>query len=213
MALSLSPRYDLFRFLFPDTFLSPEIKEKYKKMLLKNPGIVTDALSLLNESIQSIQFPGFQNLTITQQQPGKNMIVEKSSKNRSFGRINIEGTSDYNYMSPVSPLANISREITVTLRHIQGFITYFMIYEEMLYRYSRPVSYRREDRMNPCDPEFRLQILSESGNIFCTLVMKDVYISGMDGIDLSYSKLTRDSSTFSITFKFNNIDIEFYDES
>ena len=35
------------------------------------------------------------------------------------------------------------------------------------------------------------------------------FIDGIEGLDFTYSKVDRESNTFEVTFKFNNIDFEF----
>ena len=52
--LSLSPRYDLFKFSFPKDFLPEEVLVKYNKVLSKNAGVITNAIDYLNESIQGV---------------------------------------------------------------------------------------------------------------------------------------------------------------
>ena len=42
--LSLSPRYDLFRFHLPKTFLPKDIEEKYTSLLTKENGTLTTAI-------------------------------------------------------------------------------------------------------------------------------------------------------------------------
>ena len=42
--LSLSPRYDLFKFSFPKDFLPKEVEEKYSRIISKDPGVLTSAI-------------------------------------------------------------------------------------------------------------------------------------------------------------------------
>ena len=62
--LSLSPRYDLFRFNFPIDFLPEEIEEKYSKILNKDPNVLINPIDYLNESIQGVTFPGIKELLV-----------------------------------------------------------------------------------------------------------------------------------------------------
>ena len=66
--LSLSPRFDLFRFELPKDFLPDPIIEKYQKILDKNPGVLNTPIDYLNESIQGINFPGISDVVIAQAQ-------------------------------------------------------------------------------------------------------------------------------------------------
>ena len=210
-SLSLSPRYDLFRFMLPDNFLCDYVKEKYNKKLAETPGIIDNAMALLNESIQEISFPGIENIAISQSQTGINKLIDRTNgKNgRSFGKINIEPNSDIYYMSPANPISSINKQFTVTFRHIQGLRNYFMIYEEILLRYEKPVSYRSVDKMHPFDPEFKIELLSETGTVIASITLMDVYISGISGLDFSFSKEDRNAGTFTVTFVFNNIKYNF----
>ena len=72
MPLSLSPRYDLFRFSLPKDFLPKEVEEKYMKMLSKDQSVLTTPIDYLNESIQGIDFPGISDIIVQQQQHGHN---------------------------------------------------------------------------------------------------------------------------------------------
>ena len=45
--LSLSPRYDLFKFELPKTFLPEEVNEKYHKILSRNAGVLITPIEYL----------------------------------------------------------------------------------------------------------------------------------------------------------------------
>ena len=57
MTLSLSPRFDLFKFKLPKDFLADQVTEKYQIILNETPGVITKPIDYLNESIQGISFP------------------------------------------------------------------------------------------------------------------------------------------------------------
>jgi hypothetical protein len=40
-------------------------------------------------------------------------------------------------------------------------------------------------------------------------MLKDVLIDGIDGLEFNFSKIERESGTFDLNFKFNNIDFKF----
>ena len=72
--LSLSPRYDLFRFELPKDFLPESVQEKYQKILSKNAGVIVSPIDYLNESIQSVHIPGINDLVVEQTQHESNPI-------------------------------------------------------------------------------------------------------------------------------------------
>ena len=197
--LSLSPRYDLFRFELPKTFLPKEVSEKYQKILNKNAGVLTTPIDYLNESLQGITIPGISDLTIDQTQHSSNSI-------RGLGKINVEPSRNNTYKSTANPLDKINKEITITFRFNQGFYNYFMLYETIFWKFCKPTNYPNEDVLF-------IELLDETGKINARVKFMDCVIDGLDGLDFTYSKIERDSGTFNLTFKFNNIDFVFVDEN
>ena len=197
--LSLSPRYDLFKFNFPKDFLPKEIQKKYMEIISKNQGVITTPIDYLNESIKSISFPGISEALMTQIQHGANTIERKS---KPIGKINVEPQHEITYNSSSNPLEMINKEFKVTFRMNQGLYNYFMLYETLFYRICKPLN-------NPPDSVFLVEILNEDGNVVSTIKYMDVYIDSIDGLEFSYDKIERDAGDFDVTFKFNNIDFEF----
>lgn len=197
--LSLSPRYDLFNFQFPKTFLPKEINDKYQKILERNAGVLTTPIDYLNESIQGINIPGISDLTIDQTQHSTNSIS-------GLGKINVEPSRQNTYKSTANPLDKINKEITVTFRFNQGFYNYFMLYETIFWKYCKPIDRPNEDVLY-------VDLMDETGRITSRIKFFDCVVDGIEGLDFTYSKVERDSGTFNITFKFNNIDFIFIDEN
>jgi hypothetical protein len=197
--LSLSPRYDLFKFSFPKDFLPEDVQDKYNEILSKNQGVITNCLDYLNESIQGVNMPGISDILVTQEQPG-----ERNSITRSSDKINVEPKHDMTWVSAGNPLEKISKEFKVTFRFNQGLYNYFMLYETIFYRMCKPELY-------PSDKVLYIEILDETGKITARIKFYDVNIDGIDGIEFNYNKIERDAGTFDVTFKFNNIDFEFVD--
>ena len=196
--LSLSPRYDLFKFSLPKDFLPKEVEEKYQKLLNKNQAVLTTPIDYLNESIQGINFPGISDILIQQQQHSFNDIK------RGLGKINVEPKTDITYQTPSNPLDKITKEFKVTFRFNQGLYNYFMLYETIFYQICKPI-----DRGHI--PVLYIELLGESGVITSRILFKDVLIDGIDGLEFNFNKTERDSGTFDVMFKFNNIDFEFID--
>lgn len=196
--LSLSPRYDLFKFAFPKDFLPKNIESKYLEILNKNPGVITTPIDYLNESIQGINIPGISDVNIQQVQHSSNSI------SRNSNRFNVEPKTDITYTTPSNPLDKIEKQFKVTFRMNQGLYNYFMLYETIFYRICKPLDYG-PDRV------LYIELLNEDGVITSRIIFYDVYIDGIDGLDFNFNKLERDAGTFDVTFKFNNIDFEFID--
>ncbi len=194
--LSLSPRYDLFRFSLPKDFLPTSVEEKYSNIIKSNQAVITTPIDYLNESIQGVSFPGISDIIIMQGQRGSNDIKRK------LGKINMEPKADVIYQTSANPLDKIERSFKVTFRMNQGFYNYFMLYETIFHQICKPI-----DRGH--QPVYYIEILNEVGEVTAKILFKDVLIDGIDGLEFNFNKLERDSGTFDLTFKFTNIDFEF----
>jgi hypothetical protein len=194
--LSLSPRYDLFRFSFPKDFLPEEIETKYTNLIRKNQSVITNSIDYLNESIQGINFPGISDIIIQQQQHSSNDITRTSKK------LNVEPKREQIYHTPSNPLDKIDLTFKVTFRMNQGLYNYFMLYETIFYQICKPNVKKHE-------PILYIELLNEMGNITSRIIFKDVLIDGIDGLEFNYNKLERDAGTFDVSFKFSNIDFEY----
>ena len=197
--LSLSPRYDLFKFEFPKTFLPEDVNEKYQKILNQNAGVLSTPIDYLNESIQGINIPGISDLTIDQIQHSSNSI-------NGLGKINVEPSRNNTYKSTGNPLDKINKEITITFRFNQGFYNYFMLYETIFWKYCKPTNLPNEDVLY-------IELMNETGKVISRIKFFECVIDGLDGLEFTYSKIERDSGTFNLTFKYNNIDFAFIDEN
>lgn len=196
--LSLSPRYDLIKFHLPKTFIPEEVEKKYTKLLNSDAYTIKSAIEYLNESIQSITMPGISDLTIVQEQHGANNINVIKNLN---GRLNVEPKHEITYLSSGNPLEKIDKEFKVTFRTNQGLYNYFMLYETAFYYACREFRWEPESVMY-------IEILNEDGVVVSKVKFMDVYIDGIEGLEFSYNKIERESGTFDVTFKFNNIDFE-----
>ena len=201
--LSLSPRWDLFRFSFPKDFLPEVVSEKYAKILSRNAGVLVTPMDYLNESIQNITIPGISDINMQQQQHSANTIKRTDTPKKV---INVEPKTDITYKSSTNPLDNIEKSFKVGFRMNQGLYNYFMIYETIFYRICKPYD------VGP-DSVLYIELLDETGTICARIKFFDVYIDGIDGLDFDYSKLDRENNSFDVTFKFNNIDFDFLEDA
>lgn len=194
--LSLSPRYDLFRFAFPKDFLPKEIEEKYASILNKNAGVLVSPIEYLNESIQGVNFPGISDIVIQQPQHSTNEIK------RSLGKINVEPKREAIYQSTANPLEKIEQSFKVTFRMNQGLYNYFMMYETIFYQICKP-----KDRGH--QPVLYIELLDATGAITSRIKFFDVLMDRIEGLEFYFNKVEREAGTFDVEFKFSNIDFEF----
>ena len=194
--LSLSPRYDLFKFSLPKDFLPKDVEEKYQGLLAKNAGVLTTPIDYLNESIQAINFPGISDIIVTQIQHSSNDIK------RTLGKLNVEPKREQIYSTTANPLDKIEQSFKVTFRMNQGLYNYFMLYETTFHQICKPQEHKHQ-------PVFFIELMDEDGVVTSRIIFKNVLIDGIDGLEFSFNKVERDSGTFDVTFKFSNIDFEF----
>lgn len=194
--LSLSPRYDLFKFSLPKDFLPEEVEKKYSTIINQNPGVITTPIDYLNESIQSINFPGISDVLVQQQQHSSNSIP------RGLGRINVEPKTDITYQNAANPLDKISKEFKVTFRYNQGLYNYFMLYETIFHQICKPLEH-------PHMPVLYIELMDGMGTVTSRIIFKDVLMDGIEGLQFDFNKIEREAGTFDVTFRFNNIDFEF----
>lgn len=203
--LSLSPRMDLFRFVLPKDFLPKPVEAKYYKLFQQNAGVLSTPIDYLNESIMGISFPGISDINIAQEQHGSNSISTSNIRNNGgLGKINVEPKHEIVYTSSDNPLEKIEKEFKVTFRQNQGLYNYFMIYETIFYKICKPHLYPPIGRLY-------IDILNEEGVAVSRLTLCDCHLDGIEGLEFEYTKLERESGSFQVTFKFNNIDFELMD--
>lgn len=203
MSLSLPPRFDLFEFSLPKDFLPEEIAAKYQLFLNKNAAVITTPIDYLNESITGISLPGLRDLVIQQPQVSFNDITQHNKTTNSLGRINIEPHHDNTYKTPANILSNIDKELKVSFRLNQGLLNYFMMYETTLYHMCKPIDYK--DGMEV----FQIFVMNEEGVPMSKIVMEQMLVTGIDGLEFNYSKFERAAEEFEVTFSFNNINFQF----
>lgn len=201
MNLSLSPRFDQFRFMIPKEYIPQEVRDKYDAILAKNPGVFMNSMDYLNESIKGITLPAIENLVVEQPQVSHNRMNEDG---RLHGRINIEPAHPVTTLSSENILSKINNTFTVTFRQNQGLYNYFMIYEAIFYRYMKPELYGTN-----ANELFDVIFLDENSIPVSRMMMLQPEFNGISGLEFGYDKVERQADTFDVTFTFSNIDFDF----
>lgn len=198
---SLKGRQDGFRLLLPQEFICEEINDKYAKILQNQKSFFTKPIDFLNETIQSVQVLGFSDGTVNQPQPGIGhpLIDPNRVKQNKF----LHTATDFTYRSEVNPLQLIDKTLNITFRHTLGFLNYFLLFENFWYLYSRDKQYK------DISFTFNIDIINQNGQVYSKIVLYDPIIHGIDMLDLNYTKPVADSQTFTVIFKYSNIDYQF----
>ena len=202
MNLSLAPRFDQFRFMIPKEYIPAAVREKYDRMLAKNPSPFMSSMDYLNESIKGISLPAIENLIVEQPQISRNSNTENG---RLRGRINIEPAHTNVTLSSENILSKINNTFTVTFRQNQGLYNYFMIYESIFHRYMKPELYHQNET-----ELFDIVFLDEESIPVSRMMLYQPEFNGISGLDFSYDKVERQTDTFEVVFTFNDIDFDFF---
>lgn len=193
---TLANKKDGFRLLLPKDFLLPDIQKKYGNIIRKKRSFYVNPIDFLNETIQTVDVLGFQNATITQDQPPKG-TTDKDTNEFLFP------SAPYSWRNPQSPLSIIDMTLNIQFRHTLGYLNYMMIYENFLLQYSRITTY------DELPDAFYVDLFDEKGVIYARLKLVYPIINAMDMLNFDYTQPIAQNESFKVEFKYSNFDFEF----
>lgn len=199
--LSLKPRFDLFRFVFPSSFFPKNVVEKYRKVMYMNQSVFTSPVDYINESIIGVTIPGINDLIVTQPQISHNSVPDAKV---GLGKIRVEPRREQSYESTENILSKIDNSFTVKMRKNQGLYNYFMMYETIMHHYDKRAEYERDNI-----DEFVIDIMDGDGVVTAKIRLKQPVVKGIEGMEFTSNKVERQGEEFNIEFAFNNIDFDF----
>jgi hypothetical protein len=174
-----SSRNNQFDFRFPRTFVPDEIKEKYNQYLNRIPGnMISEPIDYLNYGIQSINLPG--------------ISFDPIEQTAKIGRKRL-------YRASGAKEELLSKELTVTVQLLDGYINYFMYWDIFNYYYcqSTPELYLPEGTS--------IQLLDSSGNVIIIATLERLLFTSISSLDLSFSNNIQEFNTFEISFVYNDL--------
>jgi hypothetical protein len=185
---SQNPRPDAFRLTIPDTFFIPEICNKYNQLLKQYPYVLKTIDAMLIESIQSIDSPAFGFTAISQ-----NTI---DSNNAGYD----------GFQTPKESFQKLTEKtFSVTFRHTNGFMTYFLMLEHFFKRYEMGQGSSRK----PFGSMYLETLMPTPGQVLCRIRFDKCILVGIDNLSLTYSGLNRDASTYTCTFAYSEFSTSF----
>lgn len=198
---TLKGRKDGFRFLMPKEFLADEIVEKYERILTSKNSFYATPIDFLNETIQKVNVLGFDNATEQQDQSyrGTPVIDESRIRQNDF----MYPSGEYTYRNTQSPISLIDKTFNVTFRHTLGYLNYFMLFENFQYQYTRDRYYK------DIDYQFIVELFNEKGSIYSRIVLDAPFMHSMDMLEFDFTQPIAQSDTFTVTFKYSNLDFQF----
>jgi len=177
----LNSRANGFIFLFPKGFLNSEIIGKYEGYVKRMPVPYDTLNDFINATIQSVNFPTLRSVD-------------------NVGQIRPGGFKQ-SYKSSTTIQNLVQREFTVTFKLGEGFINYWIIYENIV---------KFLDFKNPEQyfPDFRLLLLDNEGIAMTSVLFQQPIVTSLSELQLNYSSTTPQFSTFSVGFMCNYVDIK-----
>lgn len=176
--MRLTSQNNQFVFSFPRDLLSKKVMDMYRTFIDRSHVQYDDVLEYLNSTIKSINFPGIN--------------LEPKTQTRIRGKkIQYKGSENIHDL--------IGGEITITLKSVDSHTNYFMLQQIFAEYYNNTRKYYM--------PWISLYILDKDGDYLYTVVFRSVLLKSLSEIRLMYQAQDMTEQTFSITFKFNFIDI------
>jgi hypothetical protein len=179
--LRLNSQATQFVFNLPSDFIPQEILNTYGPILEKNWVQYDNVLDYLNSTIKSVSFPG-----ISIQPPEQNLI---RGKIRAY--------------KPAKNVQDIvtSHEFTVTFRSVDSDLNYWLAYDIFSKHYLDVVNLY----INP----FQLTAVDIWRDAIYRIKFFEIIAISLSENTFDYSQQKTNAKEFTITFKFNFIDIEF----
>lgn len=176
--MRISSQNNQFIFGFPIDFIEPFLYEQFKKLMDKNFIPYESVLEYINSTIKEIVFPGVQ-YDIKEQKLRYGKTVGWKDSKTSFD--------------------TFTNELDITFRSVDSHLNYFMLLQICT------EFYLNNDKEQI--PFFKLEVLDKDGNLIYTVLFKEVLLKSISENRMGYNVYTVAEKTFSITFRYNFIDV------
>jgi hypothetical protein len=167
-----------FIFQFPVNFIEKDIQDKYQKYLENNNMPYDNILDYINSTIKEVIFP---NLSFSS--PDMTLIRSKKIEWKESGHL----------------FDKFQNELDITFKSVDSYSNYFMMLDIL-------TNYYQNNRKQYID-FFLLQILDKYGNLLYTVSFKDIVLKSISEVRLGYNIQETSEKTFTITYRYNWIDI------
>jgi len=179
--MRLSSQSSQFVFNLPSDFLTQDIISTYTPILEKNWVQYENVIDYLNSTIKSVSFPG---LSITT--PEQNLI---RGKKRAY--------------LPATNVNDIvtTREFTVTFRSVDSDLNYWLTYDIFIKHYL--------DVYNLYINPFTITAVDIHRDAIYLIKFFEILAISLGDLKFDYSQQKVNAKEFTMTFKFNFIEVEF----
>ena len=170
-----------FVFSLPTDLIPASIIERYTPLLEKNWVQYENVLDYINSTILEISFPGLGIST-----PDQTLHYGKKRNYRPVTNINDIATT---------------RELVIQFKRVDSDLNYWLMYDIFTYNYLNV----NDIFANP----FQIIALDIHRDAIYTISFKEIILTNLSEIIFAYNQQSFDMQSFTLTFNYNFMDIEF----
>lgn len=174
----LNAKLNMYSVWFPRDFFYPEVEKRWTPVVKRLKLQYQTLEDFFNASIQSVSFPEMALAPVTQTQ--------------SQFQIRYRGGKE---LEPI-----LDKNLTVTFKLMEGFITYWMLFEQI-------ESYLKYQESNPFWPSMYISFLDHHGFELMVFEFEKIVPTGMSQFMLNYSTVAADFNTFTLNMTYNRFKI------
>jgi hypothetical protein len=176
--MRISSQNNAFIFNLPADMVEPYLVQQFQDLMDKNFIPYESVLEYLNSTIKEIVFPS--------------LTFETKQQIKKRGKI-------INWKDSKHVMDNFNSEIDITFRSVDSHLNYFILLQTLLEFYLNTKKHQI--------PFFSINILDKDGTLIYTLIFEEVLLKSLSEVRLSYQHYDVTEKTFTLTFKYNFIDI------
>ncbi|MCK9416011.1 hypothetical protein M0Q97_05060 [Candidatus Dojkabacteria bacterium] len=176
--MRISAQSSQFIFNLPIDFIEPYLYDQFQKLMDKNFVPYDSVVEYLSSTIKEIVFPSSSYENREQVLKRGKVVAWKDSK---------------------SVFDTFTNEIDITFRSVDSYINYFMLLQILVEFYLN----NKKEQI----PMFNIQILDKDGSLIYTIIFDEVLLKSIGELRLGYQMYDIGEKTFTITFRYNFLDI------
>ena len=176
--MRINSQSNQFLFKFPKDFIADEVNERLKRYMDKNWIPYEDPMAYINSTIKELVFPSISY-------EGSEQIHQKGKKIEYKPATNIYDT----YVNTLD----------ITLRSVDSHANYFMLQQIFNEYYNNT----RKHYL----PWMNLFILDKDGDFLYSVTFRSSLLKSLSEVRLMYQSFDVSEQTFTITFKYNFMDV------
>jgi len=174
----LNSKLNQFSIWFPKDFFYPEIRERWTPVVKRLKLQYQSLEDFFNASVQAVTFP--------------EVILGGAIQPQTMFQIKYRGGKE---LEPI-----LDKNITVTFKLTEGFITYWMLFEQIEY-------FQQYYETNPFWPSMYISFLDHHGFELLAFEFQKIVPNALSQFNISYATNAADFNTFTLNLTYNRYKI------